>query len=343
MADTFTPQLNLTQPEVGASADTWGAKINTDLAVLDALFAATGAGTVLTRDGTGRALLGGLPQITGAAATARAIQLQTVGVMRWLLGEDATAEGGANAGSNWFLNRYADNGSTLLGTSLAINRATGVATFETTPMSGANTILHTGNVASLTPEQGAGVGSIIMWAGASDPAVSPNGTVWLICDGRAISRSTYATYFARVGASFGAGDGVTTVNIPKQDERVIVGKSATQTLIPQYDARVLGGTFGEGRHTMTVAELAAHFHAIFLKDPGHAHTTNAVINSGGGIQAGGGVGFGGATINPNTTGITLWDTAALNVNQNQTGPQGSTTPFNVVQHSLVLNYIIRVA
>src|SRR3979490_444436 len=103
MADTFTPQLNLTQPEVGASADTWGAKINTDLAVLDALFAPTGAGTVLTRDGTGRALLGGLPQITGAAGTARAIQLQTAGVMRWLLGEDATAEGGANAGSNWFL------------------------------------------------------------------------------------------------------------------------------------------------------------------------------------------------------------------------------------------------
>jgi hypothetical protein len=54
MPDTFTTNLALTQPEVGASADTWGSKINIDLAVLDALFAATGAGTVLTRDGTAR-------------------------------------------------------------------------------------------------------------------------------------------------------------------------------------------------------------------------------------------------------------------------------------------------
>ena len=77
------------------------------------------------------------------------------------------------------------------------------------------------------------VGSISLFAGTT----APNG--WLICDGSAVSRTTYANLFSVIGTTYGSGDGSTTFNIPDLQGRVPVGYKSSDT-----DFDTLGETGG---------------------------------------------------------------------------------------------------
>jgi microcystin-dependent protein len=331
MADTFTTNLNLTKPEVGASDDTWGTKLNTDLDTLDALFAGTGTGTAVLRDSSNRGEAIGFA-IKRAAGNTRSIDILTDTEKRWTVGADATAEGGSNAGSDFEIDRYDDDG-VYLGTAIAIARDDGVATFETTPKVGSNNVIHEGNDDRLlTP-----LGIVVPFAGSSAP------TYWLLCYGQAVSRTTYADLFAVIGTTYGSGDGSTTFNLPDLRGRVAAGKddmggSSANRLTDQsggLNGDTLGDTGGAETHTLTEAELAAHDHtAATTSDGSHTHTyTKASIFQQTSAPGSGAYTCTTATDNTGSDGAHDHDVTVDNA--------GGGGAHNNVQPTIILNYIIR--
>jgi len=147
------------------------------------------------------------------------------------------------------------------------------------------------------------VGVVLPYAGATAP------TGFLLADGSAVSRTTYADLFAVIADTYGVGDGSTTFNLPNLNGRVAVGKS-TDT---EFDT--LGKTGGEKTHALTQQELAAHTHSIqAYKYTGSGSTPQ-------GIEA-----------VTSTSGTSYVDS---------TGSIGSDTAHNNLQPYLTLNYIIK--
>jgi microcystin-dependent protein len=138
--------------------------------------------------------------------------------------------------------------------------------------SGGKIVESTIDVASFA---GVPAGASMDFRGTSAP------TGWLLEDGSAVSRTTYATLFAVIGTSYGVGNGTTTFNVPDSRGRVNIGSGTGAGL----SARTVVQTGGEETHTLLTGEMPLHTHSV--TDPQHTHAgtypkdINALSGTGG--------------------------------------------------------------
>jgi hypothetical protein len=135
-----------------------------------------------------------------AAGVSRRIQFSTgaaggVG-RRWSMGANSTAEGGANAGSDWFCNAWADDGTTLLSAPISIKRSTGLVTMPTgVAISGGLSTIDSANIGLTAPGQV--VGTVIR-------ANSPTGPTFTGGAGAPSSTQPVGSIYSNVSGAVGA-------------------------------------------------------------------------------------------------------------------------------------------
>jgi len=88
-------------------------------------------------------------------------------------------------------------------------------------------------------------GGMMPYAGST----APSG--WLLCDGSAVSRSTYAALFTVISTTYGAGNGSTTFNVPDMRGRTSIGSGQGSGLTN----RAIAGTGGAETHSLTSGQV----------------------------------------------------------------------------------------
>lgn len=109
------------------------------------------------------------------------------------------------------------------------------------------------------------VGTILMSASHTPPS-----SKFLMCNGAAINRTTYADLFGRIGTTYGVGDGSTTFNLPDFRDRFPAGQGSTYAT---------GSTGGLAQVSLLTANLADHFHGYGIKDTVEPNDANFTVRT----------------------------------------------------------------
>jgi microcystin-dependent protein len=307
MADTVTPKLGLTKPEIGASNNTWGTKVNANFDILDQKTMRNSIQWTLTPGDDNPASVGGAFIIT------------RFGNDQLRIDDPLTINrqtGDVTITDNLVVNK---NVTIIQSVLHALGSAVAPAlAFLAEPGLGfyrlsAGKMAYTGRLfgADTVP-----AGTIIDFAGSNPPAG------WFACDGAAVSRTTYADLFAAIGTIWGAGDGSTTFNVPNFTSRFrrhrdnstlsgAVGVLQNPCNYPHtHPVSYSGGTAGIDRSLDHLHVLGG---ATGNDAPDHVHNVNPILQN---IASVVGMGTGGVAVqlgftNTNTGGASARHAHAL--------------------------------
>ena len=127
------------------------------------------------------------------------------------------------------------------------------------------------------------VGAIKPWGKATAPVG------YLLCDGTAVSRTTYAELYVVLGDTYGAGNGSTTFNVPQLQGKTPQGYDgntynlaatggANTVTVAVTNTQAVTVTGSISNTALTTAQIASHSHDVQISDgivPPHSSLTSA--------------------------------------------------------------------
>lgn len=191
-------------------------------------------------------------------------------------------------------------------------------------------------------------GMLISFAGS----VAPDG--WLLCDGREVSKTTYAKLYAVIGSTYGtAVDTVRNFVLPDLRGRNIVGTSGSYPLAQKQGSENVTlevRHLPSHNHTGTTDSAGSHSHGV--NDSGHTHpyldayfTENKslgqnLFGTGSRTDSDNDIYERNMTTSSSTTGISI-QSAGSHTHTFTTSSVGSGNSFSIVQPYIAINYLIK--